>query len=41
MFLNLIVTLVVSRMTPPPPQEIMDMVQSIRVPRGAGGASTH
>jgi cation/acetate symporter len=41
MFLNLIVTLVVSRMTPPPPQEIMDMVQSIRVPRGAGGASAH
>ena len=41
MFLNLFVTLVVSRMTPPPPQEIMDMVQSIRVPRGAGGASAH
>jgi cation/acetate symporter len=35
MMLNLIVTIVVSRMTPPPPQEIQDMVESVRVPRGA------
>jgi cation/acetate symporter len=41
MVLNLVVVLVVSRMTPPPPQEIQDLVQSIRIPRGAGGASAH
>ena len=41
MLLNLIVTLVVSRMTPPPPQEIQDLVESVRIPRGAGAASSH
>ena len=35
MIVNLIVTIVVSRLTPPPPQEIQDMVESVRVPRGA------
>ncbi len=33
MLLNLVVTLVITFMTPPPPQEIRDMVQRIRVPR--------
>jgi len=41
MVLNFAVMLIVSKMTPPPPQEIRDMVQSIRVPRGAGEASAH
>ena len=41
MLINLVTTLVVSRLTPPPPQEIQDLVESIRVPRGAGGASGH
>ncbi len=41
MVLNLVTTLVVSRLTPPPPKEIQEMVQSIRVPRGAGTASSH
>lgn len=41
MLLNLIVTYVVSRLTPPPPQEIQDMVESVRVPRGAGMATGH
>jgi hypothetical protein len=27
----------VSRLTPPPPQEIQDMVHSIRLPEGATG----
>jgi len=40
-FLNLILTFVVSRLTPPPPQEIQDMVESVRTPRGAGTASSH
>lgn len=41
MLLNLVVTYVVSRLTPPPPQEIQDMVESVRVPRGAGIATGH
>lgn len=42
MLINLVVTLVVSRLTPPPSQSIQDMVESIRIPRGAGEASdTH
>jgi cation/acetate symporter len=39
MILNLVVTIVVSRLTPPPPQEIQDMVESVRVPRGARAAA--
>jgi cation/acetate symporter len=38
MLLNFVVTIVVSRLTPPPPQHVMDLVDSIRVPRGAGAA---
>lgn len=41
MLLNFVVALVVSRLTPPPPQEVQDLVESVRVPRGAGGASAH
>lgn len=41
MLLNLIVTLVISRLTPPPPQEIQDLVEDIRIPRGAGEAQAH
>jgi cation/acetate symporter len=39
MLLNFVVAFVVSRLTPPPPQHVMDLVDSIRVPRGAGAAS--
>jgi cation/acetate symporter len=39
MVLNFIVAIVVSRLTAPPPQHIMEMVEDIRVPRGAGAAS--
>jgi len=38
MFINLTVALVVSRMTPAPPQTVQDMVEDIRIPRGAGKA---
>jgi cation/acetate symporter len=38
MMLNFVVTLVVSRLTPPPPAEIRELVQSIRVPEQAGRA---
>lgn len=39
--LHLIVAFVVSRMTPPPPQEIQDLVEKIRIPSGAGEAVDH
>jgi cation/acetate symporter len=39
MVFNLVTAFVVSRMTPPPPQEIQDMVESIRSPKGAGHAT--
>ncbi|MGB3694073.1 MAG: sodium:solute symporter family protein [Spirulinaceae cyanobacterium] len=32
MMINLIVTLIVSRLTPPPPQEIQDLVEDLRTP---------
>ncbi|MCB0188672.1 MAG: cation acetate symporter, partial [Caldilineaceae bacterium] len=41
MILNLIITYVVSRITTAPPQEIQDLVESVRVPRGAGEAAAH
>jgi cation/acetate symporter len=41
MLLNLATTLIVSRLTPPPPKEIQELVESVRVPRGAGAASAH
>lgn len=39
--LNFAVAIGISRMTEEPPQEIQDLVESIRIPRGAGAASTH
>lgn len=41
MLLNFIVAYVVSMMTPPPPAEIQEIVENIRVPRGAGTAHAH
>jgi cation/acetate symporter len=38
MLLNVVVAVTVSRFTPPPPEYISDMVEAIRVPRGAGPA---
>jgi cation/acetate symporter len=38
MVLNLVTALVVSRLTPPPPTHIQAIVDSIRIPRGAGEA---
>ena len=38
MLLNLAVAVTVSRFTPPPPERIVQMVDMIRVPRGAGEA---
>ncbi len=41
MILNFIVCVTVSRFTPAPPQAVQDMVQEIRIPRGAGKAHDH
>ena len=40
MILHFIVAIVVSKITPPPPAHIQDLVENIRIPRGAG-AATH
>ncbi|MGB7443947.1 MAG: cation acetate symporter, partial [Coleofasciculaceae cyanobacterium] len=43
MVINLIVTFVVSRFTPPPPIEIQEMVEDLRTPAGelSAGAAGH
>ncbi|MEN2281690.1 sodium:solute symporter family protein [Algoriphagus sp. SE2] len=41
MFINFLVCIVVSRFTPAPPQSVQDMIQEIRIPRGAGNAVDH
>jgi cation/acetate symporter len=38
MLLNVVVAVTVSRFTPPPPEHISELVEAIRVPRGAGPA---
>ena len=38
MLLNFAVSITISKWTPPPPQEVQDMVEAIRVPRDAGEA---
>ncbi|OJJ19524.1 cation acetate symporter [marine bacterium AO1-C] len=41
MLLNAVVALVVSRNTPAPPEDVQQMVNNIRFPRGAGQAQDH
>lgn len=41
MLLNFVVALLVSSMTPAPPEEVRAIVEDIRIPRGAGGAQAH
>lgn len=41
MIVNVIVSVAVSRFTAPPPQNVQDMVESIRIPSGAGDVSSH
>jgi len=41
MVFNFMVSFVVSRLTPEPPQEIRDLVETIRIPQGAGDAYHH
>ncbi len=41
MIVNIVVSVVVSRATAPPPQEVQDIVEDIRLPKGAGAAIDH
>ncbi|MCH7413014.1 cation acetate symporter [Belliella sp. R4-6] len=41
MLINFIVCFAVSKATPAPPQHVQDMIQEIRIPRGAGKAHDH
>lgn len=41
MLVNVVVSVVVSRMTPPPPQHVQDIVENIRIPSGASEAQSH
>lgn len=41
MLVNFLVCYLVSKITPAPPQEVQDMIQEIRIPRGAGKANDH
>lgn len=41
MILNFIVSIVIMKFTPEPPQDVQDIVEKIRIPSGAGEASDH
>ena len=41
MIVNIVISFVVSRMTPAPPQDVQDIVENIRIPSGAGEAQSH
>jgi len=41
MVVNFVISVVVSRFTPEPPQDVQDIVEDIRIPSGAGEASSH
>jgi cation/acetate symporter len=41
MIINFVVSLVVCHFTSPPPQEVQDIVENIRIPSGAGEATSH
>lgn len=41
MVLNFIVSIIIMKFTPAPPQDVQDIVENIRIPSGAGEASDH
>ncbi|SFZ91940.1 cation/acetate symporter [Flaviramulus basaltis] len=41
MILNFIVSVIIMRFTPEPPQEVQEIVENIRIPSGAGEATDH
>ena len=38
MFLNFAVAIVVARFTPPPPKDVQQLIEDIRIPKGSGEA---
>ena len=41
MIVNFIISILVSRFTPPPPKEVQEIVENIRIPSGANEAQSH
>jgi cation/acetate symporter len=41
MIVNFIVSMVIMKFTPDPPQEVRDIVENIRIPSGVGEAVDH
>ncbi len=41
MAINFIVTLTISSITPPPPAEVIELIESVRIPNGSGTAVEH
>jgi len=41
MVINMVITLTISYLTAPPPKEIHELIESVRVPSGSGEASAH
>lgn len=41
MLLNFVMCYFVSKFTPAPPQQVQDLIQEIRIPKGAGSAQNH
>lgn len=41
MLLNFLVAFIVSKFTPPPPKDVQDLIENIRLPAGAGKAQIH
>jgi cation/acetate symporter len=41
MFVNVIISIVVSRLTPAPPEDVKEIVEQIRIPSNAGEANPH
>lgn len=41
MVVNFLVSIVISKFTPPPPAEVQEIVENIRIPLGSGPATDH
>jgi cation/acetate symporter len=41
MLLNFVITIVISSFTAPPPTEVLELVENVRVPKGSGAAVDH
>ncbi|MBN7809424.1 cation acetate symporter [Algoriphagus sp. H41] len=41
MFLNFLICFLISKFTPAPPQHVQELIQQIRIPKGAGAAQNH